>query len=404
MAQPSNPGTAHDRLSGAGEGWVPGAGLFERITRRIVRKPLPLPLRAAWLALFAWIPLLALGLAHQAATPGSRVVLRILREPAVHVRFLVAVPLLVLGERVIPPTLARAAKHFVVAHVIDDCAYYREILERARNPRGRWLVDPIAFVVAEAIAYATRNSILRIEMIAWTHASGDVHQALTWPGLWYMFVGLPIFIFLSIRWLYRWGVWGLFLFRATRLDLKLYPTHPDRAGGLGFLAGSSSIFGLVIVAWSSVEASILATELARGVISATAAHRTIFAFTVGVLAIFTFPHCFFVPRLFWLRRRGAQEYGAFGQRIVASIHERWVEGDQSQRTIPVDEREAVKLEAGTLADFGTSFDVVRSTRVIALNPRALFSLLAACLLPMIAVAAVEIPVVELARLALHSLL
>jgi hypothetical protein len=31
-------------------------------------------------------------------------------------------------------------------------------------------------------------------------------------------------------------IWFLFLWRVSRLDLRLTPSHPDRAGGLGFLS------------------------------------------------------------------------------------------------------------------------------------------------------------------------
>ena len=48
-------------------------------------------------------------------------------------------------------------------------------------------------------------------------------------------MSIPIFQFLTLRWLYRLLLWFLFLWRVSRLDLRLAPSHPDRAGGLGFL-------------------------------------------------------------------------------------------------------------------------------------------------------------------------
>jgi len=37
------------------------------------------------------------------------------------------------------------------------------------------------------------------------------------------------------RFLYRIGIWWVFLWKTSRLDLRLDATHPDGAGGLGFL-------------------------------------------------------------------------------------------------------------------------------------------------------------------------
>ena len=47
-------------------------------------------------------------------------------------------------------------------------------------------------------------------------------------------------------------LWAWFLFRVSRLDLELTPTHPDRAGGLGFLGWGLASFSLVLMAVSAV--------------------------------------------------------------------------------------------------------------------------------------------------------
>jgi hypothetical protein len=50
----------------------------------------------------------------------------------------------------------------------------------------------------------------------------------TMAGWWHVFVSLPIFQFLMVRWLWRYLIWCRLLWRISRLDLQLIPTHPDQ--------------------------------------------------------------------------------------------------------------------------------------------------------------------------------
>ena len=66
--------------------------------------------------------------------------------------------------------------------------------------------------------------------------------------MWYGYVSLPLFQFLLMRWYFRLFIWTRFLWQVSRLDLSLVPTHPDRVGGLGFLANTVYAFPPLAVA------------------------------------------------------------------------------------------------------------------------------------------------------------
>ena len=84
---------------------------------------------------------------------------------------------------------------------------------------------------------------------------------ITLAGWWYILVSLPILFFFLLRWLWIFLIWSWFLFRVSRLGLELTPTHPDRAGGLGFLGWGLASFGLVLMAISAVLSGSLAYEI-----------------------------------------------------------------------------------------------------------------------------------------------
>ena len=66
--------------------------------------------------------------------------------------------------------------------------------------------------------------------------SGSGFANLSLAGWWHALVSVPIFQFLLVRWYFRMFIWARFLWQVSRIELRLVPTHPDRVGGLGFLA------------------------------------------------------------------------------------------------------------------------------------------------------------------------
>lgn len=58
---------------------------------------------------------------------------------------------------------------------------------------------------------------------------------------------------LLLGWLWRILIWGLFLFRVSRLDLQLVPTHPDLVGGLQFVGESLRAFLPVSFTISAID-------------------------------------------------------------------------------------------------------------------------------------------------------
>ena len=54
--------------------------------------------------------------------------------------------------------------------------------------------------------------------------------------------GTILLFLLLLGWFWRVGLWARFLWLMSRLELKLVPSHPDGAGGLGFLSTSLEAF------------------------------------------------------------------------------------------------------------------------------------------------------------------
>lgn len=72
---------------------------------------------------------------------------------------------------------------------------------------------------------------------------------------WFLCVGRPIYPALLCCWFWRGALMCLLFGRFAKLNLAIVPSHPDRAGGLGFLERFPKAFMLVVLAMSVVIAS-----------------------------------------------------------------------------------------------------------------------------------------------------
>src|SRR5215470_2717494 len=125
----------------------------------------------------------------------------------------------------------------------------------ARTARLRSATVPWVIIIGVALAWAFTGTVVhRAHELLWA-AEGGSGPSLGFGGWWYVYVGRPIFIVLLLGWLWRLILLGVTLKRIAKLDLAIVPTHPDRAGGLGFVEKFPAAFSIVVfvagmVRWS----------------------------------------------------------------------------------------------------------------------------------------------------------
>jgi hypothetical protein len=91
-------------------------------------------------------------------------------------------------------------------------------------------------------------------LFSWQTAEQQGVRSLNFAGRWNEFVSKPLMLFILYRWLLRTIVWGNIMRKISKLNLNLYPLHPDQLGGLGFLGFTLNFFSPVAFALSVVVA------------------------------------------------------------------------------------------------------------------------------------------------------
>ena len=199
----------------------------------------------------------------------------------------------------------------------------------------------------------------------------------TLAGWWYLVVGVALFEFLLWRWLWRLFIWYSFLWRMSRLELRLIPTHPDRAAGLGFLGDAQRYFWVIVSAFSFTAAGVLGDEIVYAGVS-LASYKFAFAgYVVLVLAVFLLPLTMFSGQLARAKVQSMHDYSALAVLHNRLFDEKWVQGRHGKDEVPLG-----APEISSLADLAGASDVLYRMRPVPFDPRDALALGLAALIPM----------------------
>jgi hypothetical protein len=347
--------------------------------------PNTLPLGIA-LGLSAWIILVAL-----AALEGDRGEFFSLTVVGAHVRLLAVIPLLFLCET----TFDRQARAFLTTLMrsgVASSAALPALRAEIRNV-ARWTNSwiPDAAALAATALMSLFAAQLHLSGKTASFESSRTLALMPLVGLWYWLVCLPLFRFLAFRWAWRLLLWWRFLWRLSRMELSLTPTHPDGVGGLGYLEVVQTHLAPLALAISMLVAAGFAEEMSAG-----ASFDPIYLATAIIvivdIALFLGPPCFFAFTLTECRERGLRDYTVLAGRYVEDFERKWLD-DRSQAQEPL----LGTADLQSLADLGNSIGVVRNMRLAPGSIRLLAIILAAALLPMTPLFLFQYPVAEIAQ-------
>jgi hypothetical protein len=367
-----------------------------RIEKRLglIHEQSPRTAHRAILACFlTWVPLLVLCLLEGTAY-GDRVAIPFLRDFAAYTRFLLSLPLLIIAVTVLGPHLAQASAHFVQSGLVveEDFKRFDEAVEKGL----RWRDSAVAEVILVLLAYCAAFGALRsmaVQVSTWYATRTGTGFALTPAGWWFVFFCVPLFQFLFWRWLWRLFLWGQFLWRMSRLHLQLIPTHPDEAGGLGFVGEAHRFFSVILFAFWTSTAGVLANDVVYDKIPLPHFAPVIAAFVILIVILFLLPLAVFAPLLLRTKRRGLYNYGALATEYTSLFQKKWIE------TRPP--REEAVLGTGdiqSLADLGNSFAFIEKMGPMPMDKRTPIALVASCLIPMVPLLLTIMPLKDVLKL------
>jgi hypothetical protein len=117
-----------------------------------------------------------------------------------------------------------------------------------------------------------------------------------------------------------------FLWRVSKLNLRLIATHPDRAAGIGFLGQSAYAFGPILFAQGTMLAGLIANRVLHGGENLMAFKMELAGLVALMILLVYSPLLSFNPSLSRVKREGLRAYGRLGSRYVEAFEEKWIRG------------------------------------------------------------------------------
>ena len=340
--------------------------------------------RAVVFALVGWLPIalwaLIRGRFIQAAAGEP-----LLQHFGVHVRCLVAIPLLILGEATLHKAALRYSPQFISSGLVDEATRpaFESVLRtvrRWRDPALPWLL-----MLGAALAWTFANRVTNHgDELSWAFVE---NQTLGFGGVWFVYVVRPLFVTLLLGWLWRIGLLVLFFARLGKLNLSFVPSHPDRLGGLGFLEKLPTAFAPLSLAVSATIASRWAHEIVYHQQSVAALKLPAATFVVVWSLLLLAPLVPLMPVLRAAKGTALPNYAAMVAEQGRLVRRRWIDGTAKAEG-PLLQPDGV----GVIADAATMYNAVRAMRIFPIGKPSLGAILLPTVVPMLVVAALQIPI------------
>jgi len=356
---------------------VLGGPLYQLYLRcRLVKPPIDLVRRriAAFVSI-VWLPLAVLCAIQGNLVAGVPVPFE--NDLSTHVRFLLTLPILIGAEAMVHRRIQWIVRQFIDRGLVapQDRFEFDRMIEASMKLRNSMTFELALLVLAFTVFHWLWRHFAALNVTTWYMDAST--QSFTMAGYWYVFVSLPIFRFLLLRWYFRLFVWYRFLWQVSRSPLQLNALHPDRSGGLGFMSVMPQALLPILLAQAVMLSGTIGDAIWHTGVKLPEFQWTIVAFLLFMLLLAYVPLTFFVPALHRARAAGILECGAFASEYVREFREKWIKDAAVQET---------PLGSGdiqSLADIGNSYQVVREMNLLPITKRSVTQFVGFIVLPLL---------------------
>jgi hypothetical protein len=324
----------------------------------------------------AWLPLCLLVLFASPDPRAGR--LSFLRDVDVHVRLLVALPVLIASELIVHTRLRVIVSQFIERRIVlpQDLPRYQSLLQSALKLRNSVPIEIALALFVYTFGILVSRRWTALDAGGWYTTPAGKWQ-LTPAGFWYVFVSLPLVQFILLRWYLRLIIWFRLLWQISRGRLHLIPTHPDRCAGLAFLGESVYAFQPILFAQGAMLGGLIANRVINSGDSLLSFRTTAVSLLAFALLVVLCPLLMFTPMLARAKRHGLIAFGLLSQRFVEDFDRKWGRPNSDVTD------DAFEPDVDSLALLGESYSVVRDMRVVPFGKNDILTLAATTALPLL---------------------
>jgi hypothetical protein len=338
-------------------------------------RPLPLVL-VTWIPLFA-ATIVEVFIGGRTDTPA--------RDPVMHVRLLVTLPLLFFAENLLDARCAGVVNTIRRDSIVER-ATLDAIVARAEQLRDSWLVEA---GLAIAVLLFGQLALWGIGEWGALVSSYGIRIHITFGTLWCVSFALPLVQFLILRWLWWWGVWTYMIVRIARAPLSLNTIHPDRAGGIKAMSTPVDGFAVFVAAVEFISSTAWTIQIHHKQTTMPSVTPTFVAYVVAAFAVSVGPLLLFVSPLYRARFRDTVALHGVARRYVDEFRRKWI-------VEPSGESPLGSSDIQSLNDIGGSFRTSEETKLVPFGTRTVVNLWVSALVPVVPVLLMSAPLHQVA--------
>jgi hypothetical protein len=340
------------------------------------------------ITVLTWVPLALLATIEGHLFGGQN--LPFLNDIESHVRFLVALPALILAEVVVHRRTKGMVGLFLKRQIVtsEDTPKFYAAIDSAMRIRNSVSLELALLVFVYTIGHLIWRNGTALETATWYAMPDGKSLHLTAAGYWFSWISVPVFQFILLRWYMRLAIWYRLLWQVSKLNLRLFPTNPDRVGGIGFLGTGSYAFSPILFAQGAVLAGMISNRIFYEGQSLISFKMSILGLIVFFVLVILAPLTMFTPLLSRTKRTGLSEYGTLATSYVIDFDEKWVRGATSEKILGTGDIQS-------LADLANSYAVVREMNLVPFGRGDVIQLVVATALPLLPLLLTIMPLEEL---------
>jgi len=341
-----------------------------------------------------WIPMAAYTLFHNTFWTGD-ITTSFITHFDTQIRFLVSMPIMILAEKLVSTRLGRILNQFVESGIVakeDILSFNLIIQKKSKLLKSNWtdlVIYLICYIhVLAVLFYSSENT----SFLSWQLATGAEETVLNFSGKWSTFIGRPFVLFLLYQWLLRIFVWGNILRKVSKLNLTLYPEHPDLSGGLGFLGYAIRYFSPIAFAISAAIVGNMADFMLIEGLHLTDLKIPIVGYLIFMGVFFALPLLFFVNKMINAKEESVFSYNDFTNGMYRELRKKTAKSfDQ------VSEKDLDSVEYSAVSDYNAVVDNVIQMRFIPFKIRDFIPLWVLTALPFLTLVVMDIPLNEIVK-------
>jgi hypothetical protein len=329
--------------------------------------------RAMIFATITWLPLAILTLID-GTFAGENVTLTFIEDFPVHVRFLLVLPFLIIIEKMVDHAFddyMNSTRRLIAA---KDEVEFTNIGKAIDKMSNSWTPE-IVFLAIIFGTFFLQLDILDLSISRWSIESAD--GSLDYPGIFYLFVSIPLYQFLIARWAWRWVVWAYSVFKISRLNLRIEASHADQMAGLEYMGLVPMTFCFLSLAFSAIFSAVIGEDIIYDGATLQEYWYPILFFVILVPVMLHLPLLAMIPNLLKAKTRAMNKFSSLIQYHNNLYREKWMEGQ-----LPKNEHLLGSLDNSSMADINGSYQqAVKEMSIIPINRKSLIWMILMLMIP-----------------------